>query len=272
MAALITRVLHPLCLLGIVTALAAAQGFGETPAFKTQWTGDGWRYPKMFKEWQADDNFKFPFFLQPPKHYVGAAWYQREFDIPKSWTDSRAVLQLERVHWHSSCWIDGREIGKGDSLGTPHEFELVSLTPGTHVLTLRIDNRIREVNVGPLSHSVTDHTQGNWNGIVGEIALARQWWEIQQNAQPFILPELPSVKPLVQVIDDWFTNRKLGYVFEARVGTGRLLACGADLASKLGQRPAARQLSASLLEHLGGTRFAPGVTLAPAAMERLINP
>ena len=27
------------------------------------------------------------------------------------------------------------------------------------------------VNVGPNSHSVSDHTQGNWNGIVGRLAL-----------------------------------------------------------------------------------------------------
>jgi hypothetical protein len=148
----------------------AAQGFGELPSFQTSWTGDGWRYPEMFKEWQEAGNFKFPFFLQPPRHFVGPAWYQREIDIPADWKDG-ALLHLERVHWHSSVWIDGKERGSGDSLGTPHEFDLGILTPGKHTLTLRIDNRIGEVNVGPLSHSVTDHTQGNWNGVVGKIEL-----------------------------------------------------------------------------------------------------
>lgn len=148
---------------GIVTA----QGFGETPSIRTQWTGDGWRYPDLFKEWQADDNFKFPFFLQPPKHYVGAAWYQRDFE----WPGGQALLHLERVHWQSTVWVDGREAGGSDSLGTPHEFHLGALKKGKHTLTLRIDNRLAPVNVGPLSHSVTDHTQGNWNGVVGRMEM-----------------------------------------------------------------------------------------------------
>jgi hypothetical protein len=152
---------------GILTA----QGFGETPSFKTQWTGDGWRYPELFKEWQTDDNFKFPFFLQPPKQYVGPAWYQREIVIPEDWEGSDAVLHLERVHWQSIAWMDGKEMGQADSLGTPHEFDLGALAPGKHWLTLRIDNRLAPVNVGPLSHSVTDHTQGNWNGVVGKVEL-----------------------------------------------------------------------------------------------------
>ena len=154
--------------------MLTAQGFGEVPSFQTKWTGDGWKYPQLFKEWQAADNFKFPFFLQPPRHYAGAAWYQREVEIPADWKGQDAVLFLERVHWQSTAWLDGKEVGKCNSLGTPHEFELGGLTPGKHVITLRIDNRLGEVNVGSLSHSVTDHTQGNWNGVVGKIELRRR--------------------------------------------------------------------------------------------------
>ena len=148
-----------------------SQGFGDVPSFSTRWTGDGWRYPELFREYQRPDNFKFPFFLQPPRYYVGPAWFQRVFHIPDAPAGHHTLLTLERVHWHSSVWIDGRPAGKGESLGTPHSFDLGSLTPGNHTLTLRIDNRMGGVNVGPLSHSMTDHTQGNWNGVVGRIAL-----------------------------------------------------------------------------------------------------
>lgn len=55
----------------------------------------------------------------------------------------------------STVWIDGREAGRADSLGTPHVLALGALAPGRHRLTLRIDNRLAPVNVGPLSHSVT---------------------------------------------------------------------------------------------------------------------
>ena len=30
-------------------------------------------------------NIKVPFWLQPTKYYKGAAWYQKEVDIPASW-------------------------------------------------------------------------------------------------------------------------------------------------------------------------------------------
>jgi len=77
-----------------------------------------------------------------------------------------------------------------------------------------------------------------------------QWWELIHGSTPFILSAFADLDPLVQVIDDWVTGRKLGLVFEVRVGKGRLLACAADLQSGLEKRPAARQLRASLLNYL----------------------
>jgi hypothetical protein len=79
------------------------------------------------------------------------------------------------------------------------------------------------------------------------------------------------VKPIVQVIDDWFTNRKLAYVFEAKVGQGRLIACAADL-SDTTRRPAARQLLVSLLNYMEGAEFAPSASVAIPELEALIVP
>lgn len=166
---------------GVLTA----QGFGEAPSIRTKWTGDGWRYPDLFKEWQTDDNFKFPFFLQPPRQYVGPAWFQRDFE----WQGGGAFLHLERVHWQSTVWLDGREIGKADSLGTPHEFDFGDVPPGKHTLTLRVDNRLAPVNVGPLSHSVTDHTQGNWNGVVGRMEVRESGTTRITSVQVLPLPD-----------------------------------------------------------------------------------
>ena len=36
-------------------------------------------------------------------------------------------------------------------------------------------------------------------------------------------------RPLVYIIDDWFKNRKLGMLFEGKVGKGKLMVCSADL-------------------------------------------
>jgi hypothetical protein len=151
------------------------QGFGDNISVDTKWTGetglDVWRHDPQYAKYRQPGNIKVPFFLQPEKHYVGAAWYQRDVDIPAGWRDERVVLSLERPHWETRVWLDGKEIGTQTSLSTPHDYDLgTSLAPGRHTLTIRVDNRLI-VDVGAWAHSVTDHTQGNWNGIVGDISL-----------------------------------------------------------------------------------------------------
>ena len=97
-----------------------------------------------------------------------------------------------------------------------------------------------------------------------------QWWELQKNARPFILTKHHALRPVVQIIDDWVTNRKLGYVFEAKVGRGSLLACAFDLESDPENRPVARQMRASLLSYMSGDGFAPSLVMTDADIEALV--
>jgi hypothetical protein len=88
-----------------------------------------------------------------------------------------------------------------------------------------------------------------------------------------ILDGLPQgLRPTVQVIDDWFTNRRLGLVFEARVGTGRLLVTSIDLENDIEANPVARQMRHSLLRYAAGARFAPKVEVTPDAIRALMAP
>jgi len=149
---------------------------GYEPDTNTKWTGSiydsSWYFRPEMAKYRKKDNLKFPFWLTPKKHYIGVAWYQKEVDVPENWEGRRIVLFLERPHWETTVWIDTVKIGMQNSLSTPHQFDLTKvLTPGHHLITIRIDNRIKEINVGPDSHSITDQTQGNWNGIVGDIYL-----------------------------------------------------------------------------------------------------
>jgi hypothetical protein len=153
-----------------------AQGFGEDVMLDTKWTGQivdrSYFTAPEYEKYRQPGNIKVPFWLQPDKHFVGAAWYQRDFEVPAGWQGRRVVLTLERPHWQTLVWIDKRIIGSNDSLSTPHVYDLGSaLAPGKHQLTIRVDNRVI-VDVGINSHSISDHTQGNWNGIVGRIELA----------------------------------------------------------------------------------------------------
>ena len=160
-----------------------AQGFGDDVTVDTKWTGQivdrSFFSSPRYEPYRQPGNVKVPFWLQPDKHYVGPAWYERDVVVPPEWYGRRVVLHLERPHWQTIAWLDGRVVGSSDSLSTPHEHDLGTVEPGKHRLTIRVDNRL-VVDVGLNSHSVTDHTQSNWNGIVGRMELrpaARTWIE-----------------------------------------------------------------------------------------------
>lgn len=154
-----------------------AQGFGDAPGPDTPWVGtvheEVWNDPK-YAPYRTKENFKVPFFFQPDKYYSGAAWYQRTVEMPKSWVGRRVVLTLERPHWVTRVWVNDMPIGLNRSLSTPHTYELSEvIKPGVNRITIRVQNG-EVIRVGPNAHSVTDHTQSNWNGIVGEISLSAE--------------------------------------------------------------------------------------------------
>jgi len=150
------------------------QGIGDEVTVDTKWTGGivdrSFFTAPQFAKYREPGHVKVPFWLQPDKYYVGVAWYQRGFTIPAGWEGKRVVLFLERAHWETRAWVDGRFVGSNLSLSTPHEYDLGQLTPGKHTLSIRVDNRM-VIDVGENSHCISDHTQGNWNGIVGQIQL-----------------------------------------------------------------------------------------------------
>lgn len=168
------------------------QRFGDPLSADTPWVssiGQGLLHSAKYAQYQQQPDFRTPFWLTPRTHYLGLAWYQRDITIPAAWKNSQVALHLERVHWRASAWLDSRFLGTRDSLGTPDEFDLgPEMSPGKHRITLCIDNRLH-VAVGLDAHSVSDQTETDWNGIVGEISL---------RAQPRVCTDHLSVYPDVQ--------------------------------------------------------------------------
>lgn len=105
--------------------------------------------------------------------YLGVAWYQKEVDIPSNWKGKRIELELERVLWQSSVWVDGHKIPyTQESLVTPHTFDLSEfLTPGKHLISIRVDNREQHHISDGMAHAYSNETQIKWNGIIGDIKL-----------------------------------------------------------------------------------------------------
>ncbi|MFB6135387.1 MAG: glycoside hydrolase family 2 protein [Halobacteriaceae archaeon] len=148
-------------------------GVGPEVGPDTDWVGRTREdAAERYAPYRDPENFKVPHWLQPERHYVGAAWYERTASVPDSWADRSVTLRLERPHWHTTVWVDGERVGEDASLSTPHEYDLTeALSPGEHRLTVRVDNSLEPVDVGLNSHSVSDHTQTAWHGVVGDLSL-----------------------------------------------------------------------------------------------------
>lgn len=150
------------------------QGYGYDVGMDTPWTGlivdNSWYTAPKYEKYRKEGNIKIPFWLKPEKHYVGVAWYQKEVNIPKNWEEKVIFFNMERAHWETVLFVDGKRIGANNSLGAPHRYEIGTLKEGKHTITVRVDNRMH-IKVGMSSHSLTDHTQTNWNGIIGDIFL-----------------------------------------------------------------------------------------------------
>ena len=102
--------------------------------------------------------------------YEGKAWYQKEITVPKAWKDKHVELFLERCHWESNVWVDNQFVGTQNSLSAPHLYDLGQLSPGKHRLTVCIDNTYK-IPIGSWAHAITEDTQGNWNGMIGQLEL-----------------------------------------------------------------------------------------------------
>ena len=107
-------------------------------------------------------------YLNQTWQYTGAAWYQKEIDVPTGWDDKQVQLVLERSKV-TKVWIDGKLIGGSRLLSAPQVYNLTDkLSAGRRRLTLLVNNSPKLVSVGG-AHALSEHTQTNWNGVIGKM-------------------------------------------------------------------------------------------------------
>ena len=97
-----------------------------------------------------------------------------------------------------------------------------------------------------------------------------EWWDATSHSSAIDLTHFPkNIKPVVRVIDDWFTNRPLSLLFEAKVGKGKILVSGIDLTTDMEKRPEAQQLLYSLRKYMTGKQFHPTATMEASFLKNL---
>ena len=190
-------------------------GKGIPVSVKTQWTGSlydsSYYFNPYMERYRREGDMKLPFFLTPERHYVGAAWYGRTIYVPRDWRDSRVMLFLERPHIETTVYVNGQEAGHQMSLSTPHVYDVTKLLRmgQSNEITIRVYNGIENVCVGQDSHSVTDQTQGNWNGIAGRLELQARPKHVNIRSVR-VYPDLLHRKAHVVVDLENHVNRLLG--------------------------------------------------------------
>lgn len=153
---------------------------GNDISVDTKWVGSLYDSsyffnPYMKKYRNPGKDMKLQFFLTPQKHYVGVAWYKRTIHIDENETVPMYTLFLERPHITTDVWVNGEKVqDTHNSLSVPHKYYLYGyLKPGDNDVVIRVNNDPETVKVGQDSHSVSDQTQGDWNGLVGKIELQK---------------------------------------------------------------------------------------------------
>ena len=189
-------------------------GKGDDVCAHTQWTGslydssfyfnpymEKYRMEKVLPsgKHQVEGTMKLPFFLTPAKHYTGYAWYRKNVLVPKGWKKQRVILFLERPHIETSVYVNGKLAGRDSSLSVPHEFDVTPyiIYGKDNEIAVRVYNGIENVCVGMDSHSVTDQTQGNWNGIVGRMELQARPQQYIRNLQ--VYPDVEKKQIMVEM-------------------------------------------------------------------------
>lgn len=99
----------------------------------------------------------------------------------------------------------------------------------------------------PLFELFPTETYTNW-----------QWWELTADSSCIRMNSLPdSIEPAAWVIDHPVRNDRLGIIFEAKAGMGRLFVCSVDIESDLEKRPVAKQLAYCISRYISSDAFAP---------------
>lgn len=120
--------------------------------------------------------------------------------------------------------------------------------------------------------TLIDHDHPAFNAFQTDTYADWQWWDILNHATAMELNELKNITPVIQSIDTYEYNQKLGIAFEARVGKGCLFILCADPEKNIETRPAMKQLLHSVKNYVASDAFRPVSELNIHQLDALFTP
>jgi hypothetical protein len=106
--------------------------------------------------WQADERFR---------DHIGAAWYQRQFEIPVGWFEKDRVIFLGfgAIDYFAEVWLNDIKVGKHEGGYLPFELDVTQAAhAGTNTLTVRVDDPLEIFAEIP-------HGKQSWYGMLSGI-------------------------------------------------------------------------------------------------------
>lgn len=138
------------------------------------------------------------FFLSERRKFVGMAAFERAFDLP-DFGGSRVLFCMERTRM-TAVFVNGILAGKRDALTTEQQYDITRFVhPGRNHILVEVDNTYRDAPWDAIlgSHMATEHTQTNWNGILGRIEI--RLIPFFQPAGIRVLPDAQNKSALVKI-------------------------------------------------------------------------
>ncbi|MCL6604894.1 MAG: discoidin domain-containing protein [Paenibacillus sp.] len=99
-----------------------------------------------------------------------------------------------------------------------------------------------------------------------------QWKDLLDRSVSIYLDDISSeIEPIVQVIPNFYHNRRMSNLFECFVGSGRLIVCSIDIQNDLLTRPAANQLRKSITTYMQSEEFQPSAAISMEQLRALLE-
>ena len=98
-----------------------------------------------------------------------------------------------------------------------------------------------------------------------------QWFRLMKGSRALILDDLPEeIEPLAWNIDHMEWSRKLGSMFEANAGKGKVVVCTLNLRNHIKEYPEAAQLYRSVLDYMSSDEFKPEADIRIQDLESIM--
>ena len=129
----------------------------------------------------------------------------------------------------------------------------------------------REIPVGTMGLLI-DNTHPVFKYFPCEEYSTYQWWSIVSNSRSIILDETSkNFRPIVQTIDNFERNHKLGLLFECNILKGKVIVCPCDF-EKIIDKPEGKQFLFSILRYANSKEFKPNAEISVSDFEKIIHP